>query len=221
MSEIETAEIDGFVAQLTPISSFAVGTVDIVTDGATAFNDMAAEDLVIGSRLRIRGPLNNRVILADGVALPDKVKIESDVSSVEASGGRLTLFGLSLVVVRTDAPTKFTGVAGLSQMDGGSHVKIFGGTTGSGDVIATKILVKPSSGAVVLKGSVEAKNPPTLKVLGVEINTSPIPAGSFTGKVGGPVSADEFFSNLKIGDTVNAAGTLDGPAVIWSQIVSE
>jgi len=47
MSEIETAEIDGFVAQLTPISSFAVGTVDIVTDGATAFNDMAAEDLVI------------------------------------------------------------------------------------------------------------------------------------------------------------------------------
>jgi len=114
MSKIETAEIDGFVAQLTPISSFAVGTVDIVTDGATAFNDMAAEDLVIGSRLRIRGPLNNRVILADGVALPDKVKIESDVSSVEASGGRLTLFGLSPVVVRTDAPTKFTGVAGLS-----------------------------------------------------------------------------------------------------------
>jgi hypothetical protein len=165
--------------------------------------------------------LNNRVVLADGVALADKVKLESNVSFVDATAGSLTLSGLSPIVVKADASTKFTGVDDLSQIDVDSHVKVFGRATGSGDVIATKVLVKPGSGTVVLKGPVEAKNPPTLRVLGVEINTSLIPAGLFVGKGGSPVPADEFFSNLQIGDTVNAGGTLTGPAVIWNQIESE
>lgn len=219
--DVDTIDIEGLLTQLTSISSFVLGTVGIVTDGATVFNDVTAEDLAIGIRMRIRGSLNNRVVLADGVALADKVKLESDVSSVDESAGSLTLSGLSPIGVKTNASTKFTGVADLSQIDVGNHVKIFGRATGSGDVIATKLLVKPGSGTVVLKGPVEAKNPPTLRVLGVEINTSPIPAGSFTGKGGSSVSADEFFSNLQIGDTVNAGGTLTGPAVIWNQIKSE
>ena len=227
--DIDTAEIEGFVTQFTSISRFAVGTVVIATDGATVFNDVVAEDLGIGTRLKIRGSLNSRIVLADEVALADKVKLESDVDSVDPQGGSLSLVGLyvgenspSPIVIATDASTKFTGVTGLNEIVPGDHVKVFGRTTEVGDVIATKLLIKPGSGTVVLKGPAGVVSPPSsLWVLGVEINTSTIPPGSFVGKNGRPVSSSEFFSNLKTGDTVNASGTLAAQIVTWNAIESE
>jgi hypothetical protein len=89
-------------------------------------------------------------------------------------------------------------------------------------VIAMKVLEKPGSGTVVLKGPAGVVSPPSsLWVLGVEINTSTIPPGSFVGKAGRPVSSSEFFSSLQTGDTVNARGTLAGQDVIWNAIESE
>ena len=219
--DIDTAEIEGFVTQFTSISRFAVGTVVIATDGATVFNDVVAEDLGVGTRLKIRGSLNSRIVLADEVALADKVKLESDVD-LDPQGGNLSLVGLSPIVVQTNASTKFTGVDDLSQIGVGSHVKIFGRATGSSSVIATKVLEKPGGGTVVLKGPVGVRvRRACLWVLGVEINTSTIPPGSFFGKDGRPVSSDEFFSSLQTGDTVNARGTLAGQVVTWNAIESE
>jgi hypothetical protein len=219
--DIDTAEIEGFVTQFTSISRFAVGTVVIATDGATVFNDVVAEDLGIGTRLKIRGSLNSRIVLADEVALADKVKLESDVDSVDPQGGSLSLVGLSPIVVQTNASTKFTGVDDLSQIGAGSHVKIFGRATGSSSVIATKVLEKPGGGTVVLKGPAGVESPPSLWVLGVEINTSTIPPGSFVGENGRPVSSNEFFLSLQTEDTVNARGTLAEQDVIWNAIESE
>ena len=224
--DIDTAEIEGFVTQFTSISRFAVGTVVIATDGATVFNDVVAEDLGIGTRLKIRGSLNSRIVLADEVALADKVKLESDVSSIDAPGDSLSFSGLSPLVVKTNASTKFIGVDDLSQIVLGSHVKIFGRATGSSDVIATKVLEKPGSGTVGLKGPVESKSPPSLQVLGVTIDTSNnIPPGSFVGKDGRPVSEDQFFITLEPGDTVNVDGTLTDTGqdvvVTWNAIESE
>jgi len=219
--DIDTAEIEGFVTQFTSISRFAVGTVVIATDGATVFNDVVAEDLRIGTRLKIRGSLNSRIVLADEVALADKVKLESDVNSIDALGDSLSLSGLSPIAVQINASTKFTGVDNLSQIVVGSHVKIFGRATSSSGVIATKVLEKPGKGTVVLKGPGGVKSQLRLWVLGVEINTSTIPPGSFVGKDGRPVSSNEFFSNLQTGDTVNARGTLAGQDVIWNAIESE
>jgi hypothetical protein len=227
--DIDTAEIEGFVTQFTSISRFAVGTVVIATDGATVFNDVVAEDLGIGTRLKIRGSLNSRIVLADEVALADKVKLESDVDSVDPQGGSLSLVGLYVganspnpIVITTDASTKFTGVTGLNEIVPGDHVKVFGRTTEIGDVIATKLLIKPGSGTVVLKGPAGVVSlPSSLWVLGVEINTSTIPPGSFVGKNGRPVSSSEFFFNLKTGDTVNASGTLAAQIVTWNAIESE
>jgi len=219
--DIDTAEIEGFVTQFTSISRFVVGTVVIATDGATVFNDVVAEDLGIGTRLKIRGSLNSRIVLADVGALADKVKLESDVNSIDAPGDSLSLSGLSPIVVKTNASTKFTGVDDLSQMVVGSHVKIVGRATGPSDVIATKVLKKPGSGTVVLKGPVGGESPPSLRVVGVEINTSTILPGSFVGKDGRPVSSNEFFSRLQPGDTVRARGTWAGQDVIWNAIESE
>jgi hypothetical protein len=114
-------------------------------------------------------------------------------------------------------------VTGLNEIVPGDHVKVFGRTTEIGDVIATKLLIKPGSGTVVLKGPVGVVSPPSLLlwVLGVEINTSSIPAGSFFGKDGRPVSSGEFFTSLQVGDTVNASGTLAGQVVTWNAIESE
>jgi hypothetical protein len=219
--DVDTVDIEGIMTQFTSISRFAVSTVVITTDGATAFDDVAAEDLVLGARLKVRGSLSKGVVLADEVASADKVKLESDASVVDASAGRLTLSGLASVVVQTDASTRFTGVDDLSQVNVGNHVKLFGRATGSGSVAVTKLLVKPGNGSVVLKGPVEGKNQPVLRVLSVEIDTSLIPANAILGKDGRPVPADDFFSNLQTGDTVAAKGVLEGSDVAWEQIASE
>jgi len=185
--------------------------------------------LGVGTRLKIRGSLNSRIVLADEVALADKVKLESDVDSVDPQGGSLSLVGLYVgenspnpIVIATDASTKFTGVMGLNEIVPGDHVKVFGRTTEVGDVIATKLLIKPGSGTVVLKGPVESKDQPRLQVLGVTIDTSnKIPPDSFVGKDGRPVSSVDFFTSLQPGDSVNASGTLAGQDVIWNAIESE
>ena len=51
-------------------------------------------------------------------------------------------------------------MTGLNEIVRGDHVKVFGRTTEIGDVIATKLLIKPGSGTVVLKGPVESKDQP-------------------------------------------------------------
>ena len=82
----------------------------------------------------------------------------------------------------------------MSQIDVGSHVKIFGRATGSSSVIATKVLEKPGGGTVVLKGPVESKDQPSrlLRVLGVEINTSSIPQVRSSGKMAGQCRQTNF-----------------------------
>jgi Domain of unknown function (DUF5666) len=220
--DVETADIEGFVTQFTSTSQFALGSIAIVTDDATVFKEAAAGDLSVGIRLKVRGSATSGTVLADEVAVADHIKMESDVESLDLAQGTLTLSGLSPIVIATDSSTKFTGAPDLSQVNTGDHVKIFARLSASGTVIATKLLIKPGSGTVGLKGPVATSNQPSLEVVGVTIDTSNnIPPGSFVAADGRSLSANEFFSALQIGDTVNAEGTLAGQQVIWNRIESE
>ena len=220
--DVDTADVEGFITQVTSISRFSLGTISVVTDGNTIFKDLASEDLSLGTRLKVRGSVNERILFADEVALADKVKLESDVDSVNLGESIVTLSGLAPVVIHINSFTKFTGVSDLSQIVPGSHVKVFARASASGEVIATKVLEKPGSGTVGLKGSVESKSQPSLQVLGVTIDTAfNIPPGAFLGKDGRSISDDEFFSTLQLGDMVNVEGTLTGQQVIWNRISNE
>jgi hypothetical protein len=220
LDDIDTADIEGFITQVASASRFAVGTVVIITDGATVFKDVLPADLSLGTRLKVRGALSSKIVLADEIAPADKVKLESNVSSVDLAGGRrsLTLAGLSPVVVKTNVATRFTGAAGLDQITIGNHVMVFGRASTPDRVIATKILVKPASDKVALKGPVESAASPNFEILGVTVDTSLIPAGGFIGKDGQALTSAEFFAAAQTGDRVNAQGILSGATVEWNQV---
>ena len=167
--------------------------------------------------------MSSRIILADAVAPVEKIKLESNAGSVDLAPGRrsLTLVGLSPVAIKTNAATRFTGVAGLDQIAVGDHVMIFGRPSTANRVIATRALVKPFSDQVVLKGPVESAASPDLVILGVTVDTSSIPAGGFIAKNGQVLTAAEFFAAVQAGDTVNAQGILSGTTVEWKQVEIE
>jgi hypothetical protein len=221
--DIDTADIEGFITQVASTNRFAVGTVVIVTDGATVFQDVSPADLSPGTRLKVRGSLNSRIVLADAVAPVEKIKLESNAGSVDLAPGRrsLTLIGLSPVAVNTNAATRFTGADGLDQIAVGDHVMIFGRPSAANQVIATRALVKPASDQVVLKGAVESAASPNFEILGVTVDTSSIPAGGFIAKNGQVLTAAEFFAAVQTGDTVNAKGILSGLTVEWQQVEIE
>lgn len=215
----DSVDVEGFITRFTSAERFAVGAVLIVTDGATVFKDVSFDELSPGTRVRVRGSLSGRQLLADEVVSADKIKIESNVGSVDPAPGRrsLAFFGLSPLAVKTNAATRFTGAAGLDQIALGDHVVVFGRSTAPDRVIAKKVLVKPASDQVVLKGPVESAGSSRLEILGVTLDTASISAGGFIGKDGSLLTPSEFFAALRAGDTVNASGTLSGAAVEWQR----
>ena len=221
--DIDTADIEGFITQLASTSRFAVGAVVIVTDGATVFKDVSSADLSPGTRLKVRGSLNSRIVLADEIAAADKVKLESNVGSVDLAPGRrsLTLVGLSPVAVKTNAATRFTGAAGLDQIAIGEHAIIFGRAPAPDRVIATKILVRPANDKVTLKGPVASAVSPNLEIVSVMVDTSSIPADGFIGKGGQALTSAEFYAAAQAGDTANAQGILSDATVEWKRVEIE
>ena len=226
-NEVDSAELDGFITQFSTVSQFRVGSIDITTDSATVLNDVSPDDLQSDTRLIVRGPLTNGTILADEIRFPEKIKLESNVEAVDIIGGSITLRALSPIQVLTSAATKIVGASGLDKIQSGDHVKIFAKLNARNEVVATKVLVKPGSETAGLKGTVEVKTAPVLLVLGVTIDTSPIPEdGGFIDKNGRAVTSFEFFGSLIEGQTVvNARGTLDQVngewRVVWNAIDSE
>jgi hypothetical protein len=226
-TEVESAEIDGFITQFGSAAQFRVASVDVATDSSTVLNDLSSDDLQPDTRLIVRGPLTNGTILADEIRFPEKVKLESNVAAVDIDLGRITLQALSPVIVQVNASTKIVGASGLDKIQAGDHVKIFAQLSVHNEVVATLVLLKPASDKASLKGTVETKAVPILVVLGVTIDTTSIPEDSgFVDPNGRPVTASEFFDSLIEGQTVvNARGTLDQLngewRVVWNAIEAE
>ena len=207
----DNVEISGIVTLFNSITDFEVGGIAVLTDGATAFNDILPEDIDVGSKLIVSGSLTNRILLADTVRSTAQVKIESNVSSVESSS--LTLDGLTLLTVNVNDLTKILGAADtIVEIFPGDHVKIFGTSFSSGNATASKIIVKKQSkDTVVLRGPVEAVSGDLITVLGVTIDTGStglIPDNGFSLESGGPLTRAEFQSRVSVGDSFDAKGTL-------------
>jgi hypothetical protein len=71
---------------------------------------------------------------------------------------------------------------------------------------------------VAITGPVESVSPPNIVILGVGINTASIPAGGFQGRDGSPITMDEFFESVQLGDTVAAEGVLQAEVPVWNRV---
>jgi len=212
----DTIDLEGIVGQISSPAEFRVGRRIIRTDQATYWANLLPEDLTPGTRVIIRGALLDGAILAREIRVFEEVKIRSNVSAVILDENRLVLTGFEGVQVAATADTRIQGRAqSLEGIQTGDQLKVFGRTSPDKTVLASKVLVLPSTDNAEITGPVESVSRPNIVILGVGINTASIPAGGFRGRGGGPVTADEFFASLRPGDTVAAEGVLQAGVPVW------
>jgi hypothetical protein len=66
-TDVDTMEVEGFVTDFLSSSEFHVGYQDVRTNGKTKFQGGSEQDLMLGVKLRVRGSLVNRVLLAEKI----------------------------------------------------------------------------------------------------------------------------------------------------------
>ena len=219
----EQAEIEGIVTQFFSLSNFSIGDVVVHTDGETAFEGLDREDIAVGSWLAVKGPLNNRVLLADRVIAKATVKLKSTVAAVDLTEETITLKGLETTVVKVNGLTRFLGKAdGLDEIQPNDRAAIVGRVLPNDSVMASKVVITPAaSDHVMLKGPVTYVLSPRLDIVGTTVDTNMIPDDGFALSGGQSLTRDEFFSTVSNGEIVNATGRFNGAAVTWLAIELE
>ncbi len=218
----DAAEIEGFVSDLSG-SQFKVNGQNVTISATTLFDGGAVTDLVNGSKVEAEGVLSGSVLAARKISFKEGVRLESNIASIVAGNGTLTLEGLTNVIVVVDAATtEFNGTSGLTALNIGDHVKVRGQVTSTaGTVLATRLdLVSPSSD-VELRGPVEDDPivPGQITILNISVDTTPISIFSIEEDDGITVTqttSSDFFNRLVPNEIVKLIGTLAG-SVNWNQ----
>jgi len=215
----DVVELEGIITQTEAPGEFGIGRYTVRVDQETSYNNLAPQDLNQGARVIVRGTLTDRDILADEIFLSEKIRMESNVNSIDPAGDSLTLSGLESATIFMNVTTRINGIAqGLDDIRPGDHARILGRRTAGGDILASMIVVTPSKDSVELAGPVESLSEPAIVVLGIEVNTSIIPPDGFKGVGGKPVPPAEFFGAVKPGDSAVVEGALQGGSVKWMDI---
>jgi hypothetical protein len=218
----DAVDLEGIIAQVVAPSELKIGRYTVTIDSETVYKNLKPGDLNRGTRVIVQGTLTNRTILADVISLPENIRMESNVRSINLAENSLTLSGLESATAFAGATTRIIGIGSeLNQIRPGDHVRLLGRRTSNGNILASSLLVTPSSKTIELAGPVESISEPSIVILGVQVNTASIPSDRFKGMNGSPVSSAEFFEILKIGDAVAVEGTLQGESLSWEKIAIE
>jgi hypothetical protein len=215
----EVVELEGIITQTGAPGQFSMGRYTVRVDVDTSYNNLTPQDLNRGTRVIVQGTLTDRDILADEIYLSEKIRMESDINSIDLAGNSLVLSGLESATIFTTATTRIVGIRqGLDSITPGDHARVLGRRTAGGDILASMLLMTPSNDSVELAGDVESVSEPFIVVLGIEVNTSSILSDGFIGMGEKPVSPAQFFSSVRAGDSVAVEGTLQGGSVKWAKI---
>jgi hypothetical protein len=210
-------EVEGAITFFNSPASFMVNGVPVVTNSNTIFEGGVAGDLALGVEVEVEGSLANGVLTAEEVSFRDSVEFEGDAATVTAHD--LTVLGLPGITVFVNAQTEFKGgISNLDQLFVGDHVRIQGRPTGTNTVIATQVEKRSTDTRVILEGAVQSIANPVVTVLGVQIDTTPIPDNNFKGSNEVPSGRAAFFSRVKVGTLVEVRGNWNGVSVVWSEI---
>jgi len=217
----DVVELEGVIGRGEAAGEFGIGRYTVRVDRETSFNSLAPQDLNPGTRVVVHGPLTGRTILAGEIFLPERIRIESDVSSVDFDEKSLALSGLEPIRVFATATTLIIGIASaFDHIAPGNHVRVLGRQKG-GDIVASTMVVTPSRNDVELAGPVESVLEPFVVVLGIEVDTSSIPPEGFRSEGGNPLLPEGFFEMVQPGSSVSLEGVLQGALVNWVAVTLE
>jgi len=212
-------DIEGFIIAFSSVSDFTVGYVKASAQGNIRYKGGLSEELAAGTRILVKGALVNGILLAEQISFRDQAKLESSVVAKNTVQKTLFLRGLDGITVTFTDLTKIGGFRqNFDEIQVGNYIRVRGRELGNSSVVrAARAQVIPSSDVVILQGSVDAATEPQLTILGVTVNTTPIPDGNFGG-----MSRTEFFNNVKPGVLVKIKGRIEPSGVVsWEEIAIE
>lgn len=147
----------------------------------------------------------------------DGIRFEANVAAV--NGGTLSLAGLPGITVGTTAQTQFKNRE-LAQLAAGNNLRIRAVPGSSaGNVVATEVEFRSASAdsRVILQAFATAVSAPTVTLLGIVVDTTPIRNDDFKGVDDTAIGRAAFFSAAVPGRLIKVRGTLSGSTVRWDQ----
>ena len=210
-------EIEGYITRFVSATDFDVNGQPVTTTSSTEFEDGSAADLALDVKIEVEGRRN-----ADGVLVADEIEFERErernirigarIDSVDPATDTLVLLGIT---VRVDADTRMEDDDDdieqrltVGDLMVGDYIEIRGTESSdvAGEVLASRLEREDDEDGeeTILQGFVDAVEQPTLSILGVTIETDA--RTEFEGRDDQPLSADDFFAAVAIGDLVKAKG---------------
>ena len=212
---IAEAELEGFVSALNA-NGFNLGTQKVVTTASTVYRGGLAGEIVVGSKVEVEGSVSAGVLTATKVTFHESIRLEALVST--RSGSTLTLTGLNGVTVETNALTRFKNTS-LAALSTGNYLRVRGRPGVGNSTIATEVEVQSGGNATraILQSVATAVSAPTVTLLGIVANTTPIADNNFKDVNDAVIGRAAFFAAAAPGKLIKVRGTLNGSAVTWDQ----
>lgn len=219
VSDIEEAELEGFVTSVLGPGDVYINNQRITTSASTEFEGGTVSDLVLDTHVEVHGRIVNGVLEAESIAFDGMFELESNVSALNAGARSLTLVGLTGMTIYVDSNTAIDGEGDLRRFEDiavGNHLKIHGRPSGSAGVLATELERSDPGLKVKLHGPVQSILRSVLTIAGSAIDTNAIPDNRFAGSDGTIIGRSGFFQALANGHKVTVIGTATVNGVTWS-----
>ena len=208
-------EIEGYITRFESISDFDVAGQPVTTTAATRFEDGTVDDLDLNVKIEVEGRINaNGVLIAEEIEFENErerdIRIGARVDSVDVGNDTVVLLGIP---VRVDVQTRMEdddddeGRLTVADINVGDYLEIRGSESPQGDgTVRASRLEREDDGdeETILQGFVEDVSEPTLRILGVTIETNG--NTEFEGLNDDDLSATDFFASVVVGDLIKAKG---------------
>jgi len=212
------AEVEGYVRTVSA-TGFTVGTQAVTTSASTVFEGGVLDEILVGTQLEVEGTVRSGVLQASKVQFRENVRLEGNVAS--RIGNVVTLTGLPGVTVGTNVLTDLDKIDAIADLNVGDHLRIRGRSSGAAAMVATRLELRSDDNRTILQAPVTTFADPTLRLLGVLVNTSTVPNVNFFGLDDASIGRSAFFAALRTGALVKARGELNGASVTWSEMELE
>lgn len=213
--------VDGFITAPLSGNVYRMGHYRVRINAATRFDGVTPEELESGIRVQVTGGLADRVVSARKVMAASRVRLESNVATVDLDNRIVTLDGIENTDIHVNFLTRIFGnalfLAGLAP---GDHVRILAYSRIDGAVTATDIFVSPTDmqERFVLQGAVTGLSGARFDLLNQTIDTSAHPSAAYHDRDGTALTPMDFMQRLNIGALVRITGSWEQTQLIYEEI---
>ncbi|MFZ1982934.1 MAG: DUF5666 domain-containing protein, partial [Desulfatitalea sp.] len=108
---VDYFSVDGFITEPLTSNQWRMGDYRILIDAATWFDGLGLGDLTTGIRIRASGRMQDRLLVARRVTAATRVRLESNLATVDVANGILTLEGMADIPIHVNILTRIHGAA--------------------------------------------------------------------------------------------------------------